>query len=286
MLVDNSPHDGAAQALLEVAPGATMISNPRNVGFAAAVNQGIRAGTADLVLLLNPDVSTLRGRYADIVALFEAEQRLGAVAPRLRDADGSLQRGCRRRPTWFDLVSENLDLASKLPSWGRPRRFQMLDWDYADTRHVDSATGACLFLRRAALEDVGLLDERFFFYWEETDWFVRAQARGWQALHLTAVEATHATSTSSGIRYDDMGLLLVESQYIYVRKHFGITAELALRSSLGLYDAARYASTFAARGDGAARREHVRKRIAIHLLSRTPGREAALRRSGPGAAAA
>ena len=287
MLVDNSPGDGAAEALLGVVPRAEVIANTRNVGFAAAVNQGIRAGEAELVLLLNPDVTAIRGAWERVRDRFASEPRLGALAPRLRDEGGAVQRACRRVPTRFDLLSENLDLARRLPRWNRPRRFQMMDWDYAEARYVDAATGACLFLRREALDDVGPLDERFFVYWEETDWLVRAGRRGWRALYLPEVEAVHATSTSSGLRYDDMGLLLLESQYAYAHKHFGHASELTLRAGLGLFDLARYGSLLAARGPvGRERREHVRKRISIHLRGRTPGRDAALRRAETGDTAA
>ena len=130
-----------------------------------------------------------------------ADPRVGAVVPRLLNTDGTLQPSCICAPRPFDLISEDLALAGvsrtgagragtacsigttpKLGRWMRRR-------------------GACLFMRRAALADVGLFDERFFVYYEETDWLIRAKRRGWRTVFLPTVEAVHAGAGSSpGVR--------------------------------------------------------------------------------------
>jgi len=104
----------------------------------------------------------------------------------------------------------------------------MLDWDYAERRHVPCASGAFLFLRRIAIENVGLFDERFFMYYEETDWFVRAQRLGWRALYLPSLEVVHEVGGSSTSR-NGLSLLFLESQNRYAEKHFGWLAALGLQ---------------------------------------------------------
>lgn len=238
-VVDNSPTDGVADVVRRLVPEATLIANQENLGFAAAVNQALRKGRGELVLLANPDVTAIRGSLSAVEAEFEQDLRLGAVGVRLLNPDGSLQRSCRTAPRPFDLVSESLALAARFPNWRRPKPFRMLDWDYTERRYVDCASGAFLFLRRAAVEDVGPLDEGFFVYYEEADWLVRAKARGWRTLFLPAVEAVHEAGTSSGEDPAALSLLLLESQHRYARKHFGAAAALGLRAALGCLDLGR-----------------------------------------------
>ena len=267
ILVDNSPLDGAADVLRAADPGATIITNRVNRGYAVAVNQAVAASAADTVLLLNPDVEQISGRLRDVVDAFR-DPRVAAVVTRLLDADGNLAPNCFQAPRPFDLISEDLALAERFPGWQRPRRYRMLDWDYRSERQVDAATGACLFLRRAAFADVGPFDERFFVYYEETDWLLRAKRRGWRTVFVPTVEAVHASAGSSpGVR-SRPSLLLLESQHRYARKHFGRTASTALRSGLVTLDAARAARHTV--GGDRERRAAAVDRIRVHVRTRAP----------------
>ena len=239
IVVDNSPGDASARVVHRCVPGSRVITNIENRGFAAAVNQGVRAGTGDLVLLANPDIQSVRGALATVEAEFDRDPRLAAVGVRLLNPDGSLQRSCRTELRPFDLLSETLALHARFPRWRRARRFRMLDWAYDDRRYVDFASGALLFLRRAAIQDVGPFDERFFVYYEEADWLVRAKANGWRTLFCPEIEAVHDAGTSSGESPDRLSLLLAESQHRYARKHFGPIRATGLRAALCCLDLAR-----------------------------------------------
>ncbi len=184
------------------------------------------------------------------------------------DAGGGLQPSCIRAPRPFDMLSEDVALAERFPAWRRPRRYRMLDWDHGDERTVDAATGACLFLRRAALADVGPFDERFFVYYEETDWLIRAKRRGWRTVYTPAVEAVHASAGSSPGGRARPSLLLLESQHRYAEKHFGHATSALLRGALLGIDTARLAR-HARRGDS-ARCAEARARIRVHLTMHTP----------------
>jgi N-acetylglucosaminyl-diphospho-decaprenol L-rhamnosyltransferase len=267
IVVDNSPGDGAADIALAAAPDATVIENPVNHGYAAAVNQALVEGDAEFVLLINPDVEELSGSYADVLEAFR-DPRAGAVAVRLVNTDRTLQPNCICAPRPFDLISEDVALAERFPGWRRPRLYRMLDWDHGDTRRVDAARGACIFLRRAAVEDVGLFDEHFFVYYEETDWLIRAKRRGWRTIFLPTVEAVHASAGSSPDIHSPHSLLLLESQHRYARKHFGaITTGLLRAAQLGI-DSARVAR-YALAGRADARAAAV-DRIRVHLTMRAP----------------
>ena len=267
IVVDNSPGDGAADVVRRAEPDATVIANPVNRGYAAAVNQALAASAADLALLLNPDVLTISGSYADVLAAFR-EPRVAAVVPRLLNTEGTVQPSCICAPRPFDMISEDVALAERFPRWRRPRRYRMLDWDQRDQRRVDAATGACLFLSRAALADVGVFDERFFVYYEETDWLIRAKRRGWKTVFLPTIEAVHASAASSpGVR-SRPSLLLLESQHRYARKHFGPVTTAFLRATLAGIDTARLARhTLAGRTE---RRAEALARIRVHVTMRAP----------------
>lgn len=267
IMVDNSPGDGAADIVGSAAPDPTVLENPVNRGYAAAVNRAFMAGDAELVLLINPDVEELSGSYADVIEAFR-DPLVGAVAVRLVNTDGTLQPNCISAPRPFDLISEDVALADRFPNWRRPRLYRMLDWDHRDARSVDAARGACLFLRRAAIEDVGLFDENFFVYYEETDWLIRAKRRGWRTVFLPSVEAVHAAAGSSPDIRSPHSLLLLESQHRYARKHFGAMATGLLRATQLGIDTARLVRYVLA-GKSDARAAAV-DRIRVHLTMRAP----------------
>lgn len=266
VLVDNAPGEGAGDEIAEVATRCTVIENSRNRGYAAAVNQGIAAGDGELVLLLNPDIRSIRGDFRRIVGAFEEDPALAALTPRLVSPEGPPEPTCRREPTPFDLVSETLDLAGRFPNWQRPKRFRMLDESDGGPRIVDAVGGACLFVRRAALEEVGPFDESFFLYWEETDWLIRAKRRGWATLYLPDVEALHLGRRSTHVPDQALLLLFLESQHTYSRKHFGRLAASALRATLMSVDALRWARGLVA--GGAERRLRMGHRLRVHLTGR------------------
>jgi len=266
ILVDNSPGDGAAGIVRAADPNAIVIQNAVNRGYAAAVNRAVAVADAELLLLVNPDVECITGSYADVLDAFR-RPHVGAVVTRLLNTDGTLEPNCIRAPRPFDMLSEDLALAARFPNWRRPRRYRMLDWDHRDARPVDAARGACLFLRRSAIADVGPFDERFFLYYEETDWLMRAKRRGWLTVFVPSVEVVHAGAASSPDTASPHELLLLESQHRYARKHFGQTTTALLRTTqLGL-DTARLARHALA---GREAREALAGRIRVHLTMRAP----------------
>jgi N-acetylglucosaminyl-diphospho-decaprenol L-rhamnosyltransferase len=265
-LVDNSPGDGAADVARGACPDLTVVSNHRNRGFAAAVNRGVAAGSSDVVLLLNPDVSAIRGDVNTVRDGFQSDPRLGAVGVRLESPHGELLRTYLSAPRPLDLLSSELSLVTRFPEWRRLRQPKLLDWDYRSPKYVECFTGACLFLRREALMQVGPFDERFFLYWEETDWLVRAGAAGWRVLFQPAVCATHAGGDSSSGHAGRLPLLLIESQRIYARRHFGAVTALGLEATFCVADTLRLAWSFRMSSPrGRRRRAELRDRLRVRV---------------------
>jgi GT2 family glycosyltransferase len=178
IVVDNgSPDVAAARAATAAWPGLRWWANTQNRGFAAASNQGLRLARGRYCCLLNSDTRVRPGALAALMAYLDREPGLAVAGPRLLNADGSLQPSCFRLPTlwrtWGDglLITRLLRALPPLDDYGR--------WPHDRARRVESVSGACRMVRRAAMAQVGLLDERFFMYAEEADWCRRFRRAGW-----------------------------------------------------------------------------------------------------------
>jgi N-acetylglucosaminyl-diphospho-decaprenol L-rhamnosyltransferase len=272
LVVDNSPEDPSAAAAVREVVSARRLSQPRNVGFAAAVNAAIAESDAPVVLLLNPDVVALTGSYDAVARIFAADPSVGAVAIRLRDESGTLMH-CRRQPRWADFLAGALSFERLLPRPLRPRSIVMTEWGHDKQAVVDTASGAALFLRRAAYDDVGPLDDSFFMYWEETDWLVRARQAGWTLVFTPEIDALHLDRASSDVAANDYSSLLLESSYRYVGKHFGARRRMLLRLAWTGADLGRLIVAAASRkGD---RLHEVARRLPVHWRTTATSRQGA-----------
>ncbi|MBN1259951.1 MAG: glycosyltransferase family 2 protein, partial [Anaerolineae bacterium] len=165
IVVDNASTDGSAEMVRARFPWVQLIENVENVGFARANNQAIRITTTPYVLLLNSDTRVHEGAFRTLVAFMETHPETGAAGPYLYNADGSLQPSCHPiltpgREFWrLSFADRLLPLAT----------YPMHRWNSDTPRKVEVIKGACLLLRRDALDQVGVLDEGFFMYSEEMD---------------------------------------------------------------------------------------------------------------------
>jgi N-acetylglucosaminyl-diphospho-decaprenol L-rhamnosyltransferase len=194
VVVDAESSDGSVEALSVSHPGVRVIAAP-NRGFSASNNVGIAATSGDYVLLLNPDAELFDGSLARLVAAADADAHIGIVAPRVLDLDGAVQRGSFGAfPT----------LASTLAMHARRLLERIRGDDGAARRElaaegpVDWVTGACMLVRRAAIDDVGPMDEGFLLYFEDTDWCHRMHDRGWKVVIEPAASCLHHLGKSGG----------------------------------------------------------------------------------------
>lgn len=191
IVVDNGSHDGIIEWLAVNHPSVVTVPMSSNRGYAAGNNAGIKVAKGEYVLILNPDITVLAGAIDKLVAFMDGNSRVGIAGPKLVNADGSLQYSTYEFPSfWLPLFRRTL--LGSLPSLEpRLRRYQMLDWDHRDSRPVDWLLGACLIARRTAIDHVGLMDERYFLYVEDTDWCRRFWAHGWEVWYAATVEMVH-----------------------------------------------------------------------------------------------
>src|SRR2546423_638451 len=198
IVVDNASHDGSAEMVASDFPSVHLLVNDRNMGFAVATNQGLSHARGRYVLLLNSDTITLRGALAEMVRYMDAHPRVGGMGPRLLNSDRSLQVSAYPFP---DIVRDVLALlqAHSLSLVGRRlRRYSRRAGTppRMQTGEVDWVVGACLMLRREALEQVGILDEGYFFGNEEVDLCLRLRRCGWSVVFLACAEIVHLGSQS------------------------------------------------------------------------------------------
>ncbi len=183
-LVDNASTDGSAAEIQTRFPEVIVLQNSRNLGFAAAANQGLRAGDAPFVLLLNPDCLLEPDTLEQMLQVLEKHPEGGMAGCRVLNPDGSEQRGCRRQlPTLASGAGKAL---------GRQRAMdQHLEPLPEAPQPVEAISGAFMLLRREALDGVGLLDEGYFMHCEDLDWCRRFLDAGWKILFVPHVEVVH-----------------------------------------------------------------------------------------------
>ncbi|MBI4090906.1 MAG: glycosyltransferase family 2 protein [Candidatus Komeilibacteria bacterium] len=197
VVVDNHSEDGIAAFLRETYPGVRCLEAPDNRGYAAGNNIGLRASSGTYSLIVNPDIVLNAELVEGLYRFMETNPKVGIAGPKLVNADGSLQPSCLRFPdVWLPLYRRTF--FSHTP-WGRGwlARYFMEEFDHTQARDVDWLFGACLMVRTAALAQVGLLDERFFLYLEDTDWCRRFWEKGHEVWYVPEVSTVHLLSRSS-----------------------------------------------------------------------------------------
>jgi N-acetylglucosaminyl-diphospho-decaprenol L-rhamnosyltransferase len=185
VVVDNGSRDDSIPALAKNATGVQVIRNPCNAGFAKAVNQGIELASAEFVLLLNNDARLDPGALEAFAGGFDRLPNLAIAGGQLHYPDGRLQSAFAPLPSLAQEI-----LPPTLLKWISPHRFRRKTLG-EDPLAVESVFGACLCVRRSVLPRLGLLDEDFFFYFEELDWCRRARQMGAEIYYLPKARAVH-----------------------------------------------------------------------------------------------
>lgn len=199
LVVDNQSGDGsldriAAGVAARGLTGVRLLQSPVNGGFSAGNNLGIRAVRARAYLLLNSDATLRPGALERLWRALQDAPDVGIVSPRLLAPDGEPQPNCFRRHT---PVSELLAAAKTRPMHRLLDRWSVPLPPDGPCREPEWTSFAAVLLRREVIEQVGLLDEGFFMYYEDVDFCLRARAAGWRLLHEPAAEVVHLHAASS-----------------------------------------------------------------------------------------
>ena len=226
IVVDNASTDGTVAFVRERFPDVQVVEQ-ENRGLAAGWNVGMAHGSGRYFLILNADAWLTDGALAALVAFADEHPEAAVVGPRLSNPDGSLQRSVRGFPTLWRLATEYLFLRKLAPRSQFLNGFYAGGFEHDEVREAEFLMGACLLVRREAVEQVGPLDESFFLFSEETDWCYRFVAAGWKVLFFPGAECVHVGGGSHGGR---MFKENVRGHLRFLAKHRGPrTAERARR---------------------------------------------------------
>jgi GT2 family glycosyltransferase len=220
LVVDNASEDGTPDEVRRVAPWARVIETGGNLGYAKAVNRGIRESTGEFVLVLNPDCVVREAAPAALREWMRAHPRCAIAGPRILNTDGSLEWSARSFPGPFTFLFNRYSLLTRL--WpGNPwsRRYLLSDWDHATPRSVDWVSGACMFVRRSAIDQAGGMDEAYFMFNEDVDWCHAMKDAGWSVDFVPAAEVTHHIGASKGRVAERVILERHRGMIHYFRKH-------------------------------------------------------------------
>jgi len=191
-VVDNNSQDGSPKMVKNLFPKVKLIENKENKGFASANNLAIKKSKGRYVLLLNSDTIVLPGSLSRMKQFMDETPRAGATGCKLINPDGSLQsfgRGLKR-------------IRGK------------------GVREVDWVEAACFMVRQRVIDEIGLMDENFFFYSEDMDWCRRMRLAGWKIFCISRAKVIH---------YGRGSTEAYKSGYYYARKHFGIVIAIIYR---------------------------------------------------------
>lgn len=193
IVVDNASQDGSVAMLKEKYPQVKLIQNMENRGFGTANNQAMRIMNGRYALLLNSDTVLTENAVHELYNFVENNPEAAIVCGQLLNADGSKQNSIASFPSLLTLLT-NMPLLEYL----FPKRYPSKRYSYRKPVEIDSGIGACLMVSRKAIDEVGMFDESYFFFFEETDWAYRMKAAGWKIFYVPTAFIYHIQGQSIG----------------------------------------------------------------------------------------
>jgi GT2 family glycosyltransferase len=227
VLVDNGSSDGTAKVVAERFPSVRCLRSDANLGFARANNLAARETHGRFLLLLNSDARVQPETLGLAVAWMEAHSHCGVTGGQLLNPDGTRQNSIANYPS---LATEllNKSLLRRL----FPQRFPGKEQVFAEPVEVESVIGAFMLARREAWTAVCGLDERYFFFLEETDFCLAVRQNGWQVMHLPQVKVWHDQGSSASQVSTAARIEYWRSRYRYFGKHHSAGAGALLKVGL------------------------------------------------------
>ena len=263
IVVDNGSSDGSSEAVEELHSDVRVIRLGRNTGFAHANNVGMRAAKGRYIVLVNSDVIVKPRCLDQLVCFMERNPRVGLSAPLVHNGDGSLQPSCRRLPGLWNTLCRALALDRLAPRMEWVGGQVMRDWAHDRQRRVQALSGCFMFLRREALDEVGLFDESFFIYAEDMDLCRRLVAGGWGIVFQPEAEIVHFGGVSSANQPVRFAIEKMRAELGYWRKHHGRGGMALARALLALQEMLRMVSRLVLSVIPSLRRRHAAK-LACH----------------------
>ena len=253
IVVDNASSDGSPDMVAARFPEVKLVRESENLGFARANNLGMQHACGSFLALLNSDVVVHPGCFEQLIRVLESHSAVGLAGPRITGGDGRTQLTCRRFPTVWNHICRALALDRALSRWSLFSGFEMRHWNYERQGEVEVLSGCFWLARRLAVEQVGGLDGRFFFYAEDLDWCKRFRDLGWKVMFVAEATATHYGGGSSSNAPLSYSIEMLRANLAYWQKHYGFLGQCVYRLLSLVYHFLRLvARIFAAAGGSTA----------------------------------
>lgn len=217
VIVDNASNDDVAELLRKEFPRVQCIRQEKNVGFGASHNRAIAAVSARYYFVLNPDTTFPKEQHLldRMFAFMESHPQVGMLGPRIHYPDGSLQYSCFRFPSFLQPLYSRTKLGTKGKGKRMADYFLMKDTDHEQTMPVDWVMGSAMFVRKDAIDAVGVFDERYWMYAEDSDWCRRMWEAGWPVYYLADVWIEHVHGRASA-KVPGVVAALIKNKYARV----------------------------------------------------------------------
>jgi GT2 family glycosyltransferase len=230
-VVDNGSEDGSAEMARTCFPQVILIQNEVRDGYAANQNRALRLAKGRYLCILNDDVLICPHALERMVHYLDSHWDVGAVGPKILHPDRrTIQpESARQFPTLLTEFSRVTRLASRYPRSRFLSGPNMGYGDHDDTREVDCLLGACMMVRREAVEEAGFMDQGYFMYGEDVDWCFRIKQCRWKIVYLSEAQVIHYGAQSTRRYPIRMGIEALQSQHRFFRTHYGLAYALAYR---------------------------------------------------------
>ena len=220
IVVDHGSTDGTVELVRGRFPDARLLQQ-ENKGLGGGSNAGMRVASGDYYLLLNSDAWALGDAVEKLTDFAESRLDAAVVGPKLLNSDGSLQRTVRGFPTLWRLATEYFFLRKLAPRTRALNAFYGARFAHDEVREAEFVMGACLLVRREAAATVGLFDEDFFMFSEETDWLYRFRQAGWKVLFYPGAEFVHVGGATTSQNWGPMYREQLRGHLRFLAKHRG-----------------------------------------------------------------
>lgn len=218
-VVDNDSRDGTLEMLYEDYPEVLVIENPVNRGVAPARNQIMRKAKGRYIVMLDVDTVVLPRSLRTLVQVMDENPAVAIGGPKLLYGNGTLQLSCRPFPSPLNIIIEGTFLRDHFPNSRFVKDYTMEDWDHNAMKEVDWMYGACLIIRRSALNTLGLFDEGYFYLYEDIDLCFRAKRLGMKVLYIPQAEVIHYLEREQKSVFHPRIVTHIRSILRYLRKN-------------------------------------------------------------------
>lgn len=242
-VVDNASDDGSAEMVRRRFPRIRLIANATNLGFAKANNIALKKAHGKFLLLINPDTIVQEDTIRVMVEFLQSHPEAGLAGCKILNPDGSFQPACRRGfPTPWVAFTRIIGLGKLFPRTKLFGKYNLTYLNTDETYPVDAVSGSFMMVRRETFKQVGGLDESYFMYGEDLDWFYRIRQAGWLIFYVHSTQIIHYKGESTRRSSLDEIRLFYNAMHLFVEKHFQSSRlfKIVLRLSIGVVSFAAF----------------------------------------------